>query len=194
MFVCAIDIFRSSLRVVLSVNGPESMPILLEGEQFPRNVSPERVRTLLASWREFYGMDPEVVVFNSKPRIPKDLVDALDGGPWQLSWVDAKELRQAQVAWRNLRHDPRWLRAGLMAMLHSSPPLYRHEGEFSQMAALDWLYACQRKDIIHLEAQLWGEGRMMTCSNHVAPTCPECEPFPGELWEDSWVLEPAKAS
>jgi hypothetical protein len=181
MLVCALEVRRSGLGLVLMADEPGEAPQFLEGQHFPRWVEPDRVLAQLEAWEAYYGSKPEAVAWCSRDEVPEELLEALRQAGQELEPVDAAELREAERVWRELRPDPRWNRAALTALLVSSPRLYLYEDDNAWRTAWDWVYACLRRQVLDVEAWLLAGGRLM-CPGHLRRSCPRCQFSPGEGW------------
>lgn len=184
MFVCGLDVGRTSMRLVLMVDCPEAAPEFLEARRFARSAYPREVAGQLDIWSDRYGIGPDAVVCCSSDRVPDSLLCALEGKA-PVEWVDGLEVRKALAVWRSQRPDRQWLRGGLLGLLFSSPMAYPSWTDNPNRAALEWDYAYRRRQILDVEAWLMAEGRMM-CPGHLNPTCPYCEaPWENQKsWED----------
>lgn len=174
MLVCALEVRRSGLSLVLMADESGEAPAFLEGQHFPRWVEPARVLAQLDAWEDYYGSKPDAVVWCSRDEVPEELLKAMRQAGQELEPVDAEELRKTERVWRELRPDPRWHRGALMALLVSSPRLYPSAGDTPWRTAWDWVYVCLRRQVLDVEAGLLAGGRLM-CPGHLRRDCPWCQ-------------------
>ncbi len=115
MLRCALDGRRGSVRLVLAACS--APPEVLEGHCFPRTVQPERVLTRLEAWRESYGVVLDRLTCCAEDPLPDGLIAALEADGCRIEWLRRDDVAAVMAAWQQIRPDPRWDRAGLMAAL-----------------------------------------------------------------------------
>ncbi|TRZ48867.1 hypothetical protein D4S03_09125 [bacterium] len=172
MFVCALDMRPTSLRMVLVVK--DTVLKLLEGQYFGRPVEPARVLSLLYTWEDYYREPPEFLVACRQDSWPAELEEALRAAGYRLEWIDSDCFQRVVNAWKSTQPDPRWLRGCLMSYLSGPSIPCFHENKIPRVIMLEWFYATLRFRMMELEGELYAEGRAL-CPDHVSPGCPLCE-------------------
>lgn len=171
MFVCAIDIGRFSLKMVLTIKDP--MPLFLEGQCFKIPVETVRVLNQLRIWADFYREAPKLVS-STQDAWPAHLTEALQNAGYHIKWVEHNDLQQLVKIWKSLCPDRRWLRAGLISYLYDSTDRHSLSKNISRLTVLEWMYASMRSQIMELEGELFAEGRPL-CPWHITLKCPLCD-------------------
>ncbi len=153
MLRCALDGRRGSVRLVLAACS--APPEVLEGHCFPRTVQPERVLTRLEAWRESYGVVLDRLTCCAEDPLPDGLIAALEADGCRIEWLRRDDVAAVMAAWQQIRPDPRWDRAGLMAAL-AEARLEAAPSETAHFTALaqNWLYTWLLQQVADVRAWL----------------------------------------
>jgi hypothetical protein len=122
MFICALDRSSDSLRLVLTVQGEDRVPRLLEGRRIPWPVSPSSLQATFQELVDIYGVQVNVAVCNSADPLSSELLEALQDVVGRVEWVEQGHLNEVLTAWKQTVPPARWLRGTMMALLASVPP------------------------------------------------------------------------
>jgi hypothetical protein len=194
MLRCALDVRRSSIRLVLFGFWGDGLPARLETRLLlSRNST--RVLDILEMWSHWYALDkgPERVVVGCRADAwPARLARRLRQAGYTLEWIeDDKPLHDGVAYLDSLQENPLFLRATLMAHWPSACDRNHMDG-----TVLEVQYRLLRARLMELEQSLYGEARL-PCPGHLLPLCPECQfltrfdrPDP---WPDELDDEPAEA-
>lgn len=178
MCVCALDIHRSSLTMVLLVKSP--VPIVLEGCSFCRPVEPPVIMKTLKTWETFYQAEPLSIVACPQDPWPDDLEGALQSNGYYVHWIEHTDILSLKKTRASLNPDRRWHRGGLMTSMSDISASISSSANEKHIAVLEWMYAALRYQIEELEAELSVEGREL-CPGHISQTCPLCD-----TWEETF--------
>lgn len=120
-FVCSIDGRRSRwLQVVLTIQGDDGVPRVVDGRRLSGKASAAAVRTIFEEWESDGGLGVELIVCNCSDALSSELVEGLQAlAP--LEWVEEADLAEVLAAWDELMPRAGWLRGTLMALLAGVP-------------------------------------------------------------------------
>jgi hypothetical protein len=200
MLRCALDIRRTSIRLVLIGFWEDGIPARLESKLLcSRNST--RVLDVLDRWSHWYALDkdPERVVVGCRADAwPTRLARRLQQAGYTLEWIeDDKPLHEGVAYLDSLQENPLFLRATLMAHWPSACDRNHIDG-----TVLEVQYRLLRARLMELEQHLYGQARL-SCPGHLLPLCPDCEPptrfeppdpWPGELDDEPAVVDASNAS
>jgi hypothetical protein len=172
MLRCALDVRRTSIRLVLFGFWEDDIPARLQSKLLlSRNAT--RVLDLLDTWSHWYAMDPDserVIVGCRADAWPTRLAARLQQAGYALQWIeDDKPLHEGVDYLDSLQENPLFLRATLMAHWPSACPRNHMDG-----TVLEIQYNLLRARLMDMELSLFATARL-PCPGHLLPLCPDCE-------------------